>query len=96
MRRIASLVLRALACTALALSTALLLLTAVLMVPPAALALHASSVAMWVTGLFPDALCYWGVLSSPFGGVFRTDFLLVSFLLFLVAKLLRYVERRLK
>ena len=73
----------------------MLLLSASLLSTAVALSLHVSSVALAISQILPTPLSFWGVLASPFGGVFRTDFIVVGIALFIAAKLLHLLRKAL-
>ena len=93
MRRIASLALYIVACALLACCLLLLALTLVLLFSQVALALGAAPLAMSVTRALPAWLAMLGVVASPFGGVFRTDFLIVAVALLVAAKIVRRLAK---
>lgn len=93
MRRLAAGVLRTASCALLALCVGLLLLAAALLSSQVAVALHVAPLALAVTRALPAPLSFWGVLASPLGGVFRTDFVLVALAAFVAAKILRKIAR---
>lgn len=95
MRRVVARILYVLSCALVALSVALVVLAAVFLVPQVAVSLRAAPLALAVTQALPGWLAFWGVLSSPFGGVFRTDFVLVALAAFIVSKLVRKIARAL-
>ena len=82
-----------LSCALLVVCVALLVLTAVLLFSQVAIALRVAPIALAVTRALPGWLAFWGVLSSPFGGVFRTDFVLVALAAYAVARILRKIAR---
>ena len=86
-------VLYVLSCICMAVSLVLLLLCASLLSTQVALALHVAPLALSITQLIPAPLCFWGVVASPFGGVFRTDFALLAVAFFLLARLLHFLRR---
>lgn len=81
-----------LSCICMAASLVLLLLCASLLSTQVALALHVAPLALSITQLIPAPLCFWGVVASPFGGVFRTDFALLAVAFFLLARLLHFLK----
>ena len=83
MRKALSLVLYIVACLAVVLCLALLVLCAVLLFNRVAVALHAA----------PSWFAFWGVLPSPFGGLFRTDFFVLAIVLLIGAKVVRRIAR---
>lgn len=85
-------VLYVLSCICMAASLVLLLLCASLLSTQVALALHVAPLALSITQLIPAPLCFWGVVASPFGGVFRTDFALLAVAFFLLARLLHFLK----
>lgn len=85
-------VLYVLSCICMAMSLVLLLLCASLLSTQVALALHVAPLALSITQLIPAPLCFWGVVASPFGGVFRTDFALLAVAFFLLARLLHFLK----
>lgn len=85
-------VLYVLSCICMAVSLVLLLLCASLLSTQVALALHVAPLALSITQLIPAPLCFWGVVASPFGGVFRTDFALLAVAFFLLARLLHFLK----
>lgn len=85
-------VLYGLSCICMAVSLVLLLLCASLLSTQVALALHVAPLALSITQLIPAPLCFWGVVASPFGGVFRTDFALLAVAFFLLARLLHFLK----
>lgn len=92
MARIIRGVLYALSCACMAVSLLLLLLCAALLSTAVALALHVAPLALALTQAIPAPLCFFGVVASPFGGVFRTDFALLAVCFFLLAKLLHFLR----
>lgn len=94
-RGVFSTILYVLACAAMALCILVLLLTATFLVPSVALALGTAPVALALTAALPAPLAFWGVLSCPLGGVFRTDFVIVAVVLLVAAKILRKIARAL-
>lgn len=84
-------VLYVLSCICMAVSL-VLLLCASLLSTQVALALHVAPLALSITQLIPAPLCFWGVVASPFGGVFRTDFALLAVAFFLLARLLHFLK----
>ena len=84
-----------LSCALLACSILLLLLILSLVATQVAVALHAAPIALAVTRLMPGWLAFSWVLPSPFGGVFRTDFLILAAALFVAAKVCRGVAKHL-
>lgn len=95
MRSVLSSALYVLSCVLLAVSIALLLLTASLLSSQVAVALKVAPLALAVTRALPGGLAFWGVLSSPLGGVFRTDFVVVALVAYVAAKLLKKIARAL-
>ncbi len=95
-RRIISLILYIIACACVVVSIVLLLVTAALLVSDVAVTLRVAPLALDITRLLPDFLQYWSVISSPFGGVFRTDFAVVALVFFILAALIRRIARRVK
>jgi hypothetical protein len=95
MKHVLRILIDVLSCISTALSLALLLLAASLLSTTVALALHVSPIALAVTQLIPAPLCFWGVVASPFGGVFRTDFAILAIAFFVVAKLLHLLRKAL-
>ena len=85
-------VLYVLSCICMAVSLVLLLLCASLLSTQVALAVHVAPLALSITQLIPAPLCVWGVVASPFGGVFRTDFALLAVAFFLLARLLHFLR----
>ena len=85
-------VLYVLSCICMAVGLVLLLLCASLLSTQVALALHVAPLALSITQLIPAPLCFWGVVASPFGGVFRTDFALLAVAFFLLARLLHFLK----
>lgn len=85
-------VLYVLSCICMAVSLVLLLLCASLLSTQVALALHVAPLALSITQLIPAPLCFWGVVASPFDGVFRTDFALLAVAFFLLARLLHFLK----
>ena len=85
-------VLYVLSCICMAVSLVLLLLCASLLSTPVALVLHVAPLALSITQLIPAPLCFLGVVASPFGGVFRTDFALLAVAFFLLARLLHFLK----
>lgn len=92
MVRVVRAALYVLSCAALAMSLLLLVLAASLLSTQVALALHVAPVALALTQLLPTPLCFWGVVASPFGGVFRTDFVIVAVALFILARVLHILR----
>lgn len=92
MARVVRAALYILSCACLAASLLLLALTASLLSTQVALALHVAPVALALTQLLPAPLCFWGVVASPFGGVFRTDFAIVAIVLFILARALHLLR----
>lgn len=84
-----------LACAAMALCIVVLLLAATFLAPAVALGLGTAPLALALTAVLPAPLAFWGVLSCPLGGVFRTDFVIVAVVLWVVAKILRKIARAL-
>ncbi len=95
MKRFLSLLVYVLSCACMAASIFMLLLTASLLSTAVALTLHVSPVALAISQLLPAPLSFWGVLASPFGGVFRTDFVVVGLVFFIAAKLLHLLRKAL-
>lgn len=95
LKGILSTIVYGLACAAVALAIFVLLLAATFLVPSVALALGTAPFALALTAILPAPLAFWGVLSSPLGGVFRTDFVVVAIALLIVAKILRKIARAL-
>ncbi len=95
MKHVVSILVRVLSCLCMAASLFMLLLSASLISTAVALSLHVSSLALTVSQLIPAPLSFWGVLASPFGGVFRTDFIIVAIVLFVAAKLLHLLRKAL-
>ncbi len=93
MRRLLATVLRVVSCALLVVCTALLLLAASLLSSQVAVSLGVAPLALAVTRALPASLSFWGVLASPLGGVFRTDFVLVALAAFVAAKILRKIAR---
>lgn len=93
MKKLVSVVLYVAACALLAGCIALLLLTITLLFSQVALNLGAGVLALEVTRHLPGWLAMLGTVASPFGGVFRTDFLILSVLLLVAAKILRRVAK---
>ena len=93
LRKALSLALYIVACLAVVLCLALLALCAVLLFNSVAVALHAAPVALAVTQRLPSWLAFWGVLPSPFGGLFRTDFFVLAIVLLIGAKVVRRIAR---
>lgn len=93
MRRIVSLALYVVACALLVCCLLVLALTLVLLFSQVALALGAASLAMSLTRALPAWLAMFGVVASPFGGVFRTDFLIVVVVLLVAAKLVHRLAK---
>ena len=85
-------VLYVLSCICMAVSLVRLLLGASLLSTQVALSLHVAPLALSITQLIPAPLCFWGVVASPFGGVFRTDFALLAVAFFLLARLLHFLK----
>lgn len=85
-----------LSCVLLAVCVVLLLLCASLLSSEVAVALRVAPAALTVTRLLPAPLSFWGVLASPLGGVFRTDFVLAALACYILAKLVRRIARILK
>ena len=73
-------------------SLLLLLLCATLLSTSVALTLHVAPLALALTQMLPAPLCFFGVVASPFGGVFRTDFALLAVCFFVLAKLLHFIR----
>lgn len=73
----------------------LLLLTGALLSVQVAVTLRVAPLALAVTHAMPAGLAFWGVLSSPFGGVFRTDFVILALVAFVAAALVRKIARAL-
>ena len=88
-------ILHALACALVAVSILLALLTASLLSSQVAVALKVAPLALAVTHLLPGSLAFWGVLSSPLGGVFRTDFMVVALAAFILSKIVKKIARAL-
>ncbi len=88
-----SIVVRLLSCLCLIGCIALVLLTATFLSPPVAAALRTAPLALAVTAHMPGWLAFWGVLSSPLGGVFRTDFVVVALVLLVLAKVLHRIAK---
>ncbi len=95
MKHVVSVLVQILSCVCMAASLFMLLLSASLISTAVALSLHVSSLALTVSQLIPAPLSFWGVLASPFGGVFRTDFIIVAIVLFVAAKLLHLLRKAL-
>lgn len=83
------------ACMLMGACVGLLLLTGVLLSVQAAVALKVAPVALTVTQLMPTGLAFWGVLASPLGGVFRTDFVVLALAAFLAGCLVRKIAKAL-
>ena len=83
------------ACVLMGCCVGLLLLTGSLLSVQAAVALKVAPVALTVTQLMPDALAFWGVMSSPLGGVFRTDFVILAVVASFAAALVRKIAKAL-
>lgn len=96
MRKLVASVLYVLSCALLAVCVFLLLLTLALVSSQAAVALRVAPAALALTQLLPAPLAFWGVLASPLGGVFRTDFVLAALVCFVAAKLSRRIGKALK
>lgn len=82
-------------CVLMACCVGLLLLTGSLLSVQVAVALKVAPVALTVTQLMPAGLAFWGVLSSPLGGVFRTDFVVLALAAFFAAALVRKIAKAL-
>lgn len=93
MKRLISAVLYVAACALLLACIALLLLTIVLLFSQVALSLGAGVLALEITRHLPGWLAMLGAVASPFGGVFRTDFLILAVLLLIAAKILRRIAK---
>lgn len=93
MGRIVSLALYVIACALLVVCLFLLALTIVLMFSSVALAVGAGPLALEITRAMPAWLAMLGVVASPFGGVFRTDFLIVTVAALVAAKILRRIAK---
>ncbi len=96
MRKFFASVLYVLSCVLLAVCMVLLLLTLALVSSQAAVALRVAPAALTLTKLLPAPLAFWGVLASPLGGVFRTDFVLAALACFVAAKVSRRIGKALK
>jgi hypothetical protein len=83
------------ACVLMCLAALLILLVAALVSSQVALSLKVAPVALAITQAMPAGLAFWGVVSSPLGGVFRTDILVVAVAAFVLAKVVRRVGRSL-
>lgn len=88
-----SIVVRLLSCLCLVGTIFLLVLTALFLSPQVAASLRVAPLALAVTAHMPAWLAFWGVLSSPLGGVFRTDFVVVALLLFVLGKVLHRIAK---
>lgn len=88
-----SIALRVLACLCLLGCIALLLLIAAFLSPAVASSLYAAPIALMITARMPAWLAFWGVLSSPLGGVFRTDFFVVALALLVLAKVFKKIAK---
>lgn len=95
MKGIVSSVLKVASCVLAGACVALLLLVATYLSPQVAMALGTAPVALAITAALPPQLAFWGVLASPLGGVFRTDFVVVALVLLIAAKLLHRIARAL-
>ena len=82
-------------CIFMACCVGLLLLTGSLLSVQVAVSLKVAPVALTVTQLMPSGLAFWGVLSSPLGGVFRTDFVVLALGAFFLAALVRKIAKAL-
>lgn len=78
MKKTFKVILYVISCIFLAISVFLLLITLSLISGELALNFHTASVAVDITGLLPQWLAYQFVLPTPFGGVFRSDFVIVA------------------
>lgn len=95
MKGLIATVLHALSCALVGVSILLALLTAALLSSQVAVALKVAPIALAVTHLLPGGFAFWGVLSSPLGGVFRTDFILVALAAFILSKIVKKIARAL-
>lgn len=96
MRKLLGSLAYALSCALAAACAALLLLVCGLVSSAAASALRLAPTALAVTRLLPARLAFWGALSTPLGGVFRTDFALAAAALLAAAWAARRVARWLR
>ncbi|MBS5449683.1 MAG: hypothetical protein KHY83_01220 [Coriobacteriia bacterium] len=87
MRHALSVALYVLACALLVGSLLMLLLVVTLLFAGVALTLGITPLAIEITRAIPASLAMFGVVASPFGGVFRTDFLIVAVVLLVAAKI---------
>ncbi|MBR2835332.1 MAG: hypothetical protein IKE43_06460 [Coriobacteriales bacterium] len=74
-------------------SIGLLLLLLSLVSTSIAASLHTAPLALEITHLLPSWFAYWGVIPSPFGGVFRTDFFILSIICALLARMIRSLAK---
>ena len=56
----------------------------------------AAAVAMSIIAALPSAIAGYGVITSPFGGVFRLDYAIVAVILFVIDHLLTRASRRVR
>ena len=80
-------------CLLLILSVLLLAIVVLQAVPQLGDPLGATSIAVAVTGLLPPQIAFIGVVPSPLGGVFRTDFLLIAIACMVLARLVRALSK---
>lgn len=73
-----------------------LALTLVQLSSSLSLSLGADSLAAQLTVYLPSWLAYFFVVSSPFGGVFRTDFFIVAIAGLILARIVRCVYKGLE
>ena len=91
--RILAFALRLMACVLLVACVLMLLLIVVMLFPQVALSLGLTPVAFSISRILPAGLSMLGVVASPFGGVFRTDFVIVVVVMFVAAKILSRIAK---
>ena len=80
-------------CALLVIAVLLLALVVLQAAPQLGDPLGATSIAVALTGIMPAQLAFIGVVPSPLGGVFRTDFLLVAIVSMVLARLVRALSK---
>ena len=72
----------------------IILLVITLLVPDLAVELSTAPLALAISESLPDWLADKGVLLTPFGGVLRTDFLILALACALIARLFHWISRK--
>lgn len=93
MRLAVRFVFRLLEAAALILAIGMLVLICVQISSSAVIALDTASIALQITQELPAWLALWGVMSTPFGGVFRTDFAIIAFVLIIIASIFKRIAK---